>query len=93
MEGAGAGAVLAATAGALAAAVRAAAKEGRGWRRRFGLYKILFYFEAFVHESIIRVLPTPTCTALAIAMLLHVYCAIYDAPRPPFCMPCTIPCW
>jgi len=45
-----------------------------------GLYKILFYFEAFVHESIILLLPTPTCIARTIAMLLHVYCAIYEAP-------------
>jgi len=51
----------------------------------FGLYKILFYFEAFVHESIILLLPTPTCIARTIAMLFHVYCAIYDAtpPTPP----------
>jgi len=47
------------------------------------LYKILFYFEAFVHESIIRLLPPPTCIAHTIAILLHIYCAIYDAlPTP-----------
>ena len=50
---------------------------------RLGLYKILFYFEAFVYESIIRVLPPPTCIARTIAMLLHVYCARYDAPPTP----------
>ena len=35
----------------------------------------------------------PTCIARTIAMLLHVYRAIYDAPRPPICMPCTISYW
>jgi len=48
-----------------------------------GLYKILFDFEAFVHESFILSLPPPTCIARTIAMLLHVYCAIYDAPPTP----------
>jgi len=38
-----------------------------------GLYKILFYFEAFVHESIILLLPPPACIARTIAVLLHVY--------------------
>jgi len=33
-----------------------------------------------VHESIILLLPTPACIARTIAMLLHVYCAIYEAP-------------
>ena len=47
------------------------------------LYKILFHFEAFVHESIIRVLPPRTCIAGTIAIPLHVYCAIYDAPPTP----------
>jgi len=37
----------------------------------------------FVHESIIRVLPAPTCIARTITVLLHVYCAIYDAPPTP----------
>jgi len=47
------------------------------------LYKILFDFEAFVHESIILSLPPPICIALTIAIRLHDYCAIYDAPPPP----------
>jgi len=47
------------------------------------LYKILFYFEAFVHKSIILLLPTATCIARTIAMPLHVYCAIYEAPPTP----------
>jgi len=51
--------------------------------RPFGLHKILFYFEAFVHELTIRLLPPPTCIARTIAILLHVYCAIYDAPPTP----------
>jgi len=45
------------------------------------LHKILFYFEAFVHESIIRALPPPTSIARTIATRAHVYCAIYDAPH------------
>jgi len=53
---------------------------------RTGLYKILFYFEAFVHESIILLLPTPTCIARTIAMILK-------PPRPTICMPCTLPYW
>ena len=48
-----------------------------------GLYKILFYTKAFVHESIILLLPPPTCIACTIAILLHIYCAIYDAPPTP----------
>jgi len=36
-----------------------------------------------VHESIILSLPPSTCTARTIAILLHVYCAIYDAPPTP----------
>ena len=48
---------------------------------RLGLYNIMFYFEAFVHESIIRVLYCPLPPALrTIAILLHVYSAVYDAP-------------
>jgi len=48
-----------------------------------GLCKILFYFKTFMHESIIRLLPPPTCTACTIAMLLYVYSAVYDAPPTP----------
>jgi len=55
----------------------------------FGLDKIfVFYFEIFVHESIIRFLP-PTCIARAIAIVPHDYCAIYD-PRPPTSLLCAI---
>ena len=58
-----------------------------------GLYKILFYFEAFVHESTIRI-PPPTCKAYPIAIRLHDHCAIYVPPlRPPFSKPHTIQCW
>jgi len=64
-------------------------------------YKILFYFEAFVYESIILSLPPPTCIARTIAMLSHVYRAIHDAPPNPIhlyvvfvcCMPGTISYW
>ena len=48
-----------------------------------GLYKILFYVEAFVHESVLLLLPPLTCIARIIAILLHIYCAIYDAPLTP----------
>jgi len=52
---------------------------------QIGLYKILFYFEASVHEPIIRVLPPPTFIARTIAIRLHAHCAVYDAPSdPPF---------
>jgi len=49
----------------------------------FGLYKILFYFDAFVYDSIIRSLPPPTCIARTIAIPLYVHCATYDAPPDP----------
>jgi len=49
----------------------------------FGLYKILHYFEAFEHESIILLSPPPTCIGPTIATRVHDYCAIYDAlPTP-----------
>jgi len=60
---------------------------------RFGLYKIFFYLEAFAHESTILSFPAPTCIAHPGAILLHDYWAIYDSPRPPFCMPYTIHYW
>jgi len=48
-------------------------------------YKTLFYFEVFVHESIILSLPPPTCIARTIAIRLHVHCALHAAPPdPPF---------
>jgi len=36
-----------------------------------------------VHESIILLLLPPACIARTNAILLHVYCAIYDAPPTP----------
>jgi len=48
-----------------------------------GLYKIVLYFLAVVHESIILLFTPPTCIARTIAIFLHTYCAIYDAPPPP----------
>ena len=42
-------------------------------RYSLGIYKISFYFEAFVHEPIILVLPPRTCTACTIARLTRVY--------------------
>jgi len=61
-------------------------RSGRDTRMidsHIGLYTILFYFKDFVHESIILLLPPPTCTARTIAILVHVYCAMYDAPPTP----------
>jgi len=52
-------------------------------RQFVGVYKILFYFEAHVHESIISLLPPPTRIARTIARPLHDYRAIYDPLRPP----------
>jgi len=50
---------------------------------RLAFTRYCFYSEAFVHESIIRVLPPPTCIARTIAILLQVDRAIYDAPPTP----------
>jgi len=36
-----------------------------------------------VHESIIFLLPPPTCIAHTVAMLLQYYCAIFDPPPTP----------
>jgi len=55
----------------------------RSCHSALSLYKIFVHFEAFMHESIIRVLPSPTCIAHNSAILLHDHCAIYDPPRPP----------
>jgi len=54
-----------------------------GGLRIASLYKKFFCFEAVIHESIIFVLPSPTCIAHNSVVLLHDYCAIYDPPRPP----------
>ena len=51
--------------------------------RPLGLYKKLFHLEAFVHESIIRLLPSPTCIAHTIAIPFHDYCAISNTPPDP----------
>jgi len=45
-----------------------------------GLYKIGFYFEAFVYESTILSFPAPTCIVYPGAILLHDYWAVYDLP-------------
>jgi len=49
-----------------------------------GLYKIFVHAEAVVHESIILLLPPPTCIAHTYAILLHDLCAIYDPHPTPF---------
>ena len=41
-----------------------------------GLYKIVIYFESFVHESIVLSFLEPTCIAHTVAILLHDYWAI-----------------
>jgi len=54
-----------------------------------GLNTIFVHVQAFVHESVIRVLPPPL-----FAILLQYYCTTIvqctTAPRPPFCLPYTI---
>ena len=59
-------------------------------QRELSLYNMFVSLEAFVQESIILLFPTPTCVAHTIAVLLQDYCAIYNAPRPPFSVPHTI---
>jgi len=46
----------------------------------FSLYKIFLYFEAFVHESIIHLVPPPTCISHTVATLMHDYWAVYEPP-------------
>ena len=49
------------------------------------LYKILLHFKALLWESIILLLPPPTCKAYPLAILLHGHCTIYaPLPTPPF---------
>ena len=48
-----------------------------------GLYKVMFYFEAVVHESTFLLSPPPTCIAHTVAILLRYYCAIFDPPPDP----------
>jgi len=44
-----------------------------------GLYKILFYFEAVVHKSIILSFPLTTCIAHPGAIPLYDYWTVYDS--------------
>jgi len=44
-----------------------------------GLYKILLYFEAVVHESTIAPFPSPTCIAHSGAKQFHDYSTVYDS--------------
>jgi len=66
---------------ALARAGRVLTQEEGGWP--FSLYTILFDFKALSAESIILLLPPPTCKAYTIALLLHDHCAIYARPPTP----------
>jgi len=53
------------------------AGEARGPVDRYiGLYKILFYFESFVHESIVLSFFRPACIGHTVAILSHDYWAI-----------------
>jgi len=55
-------------------------------KAQVGLYKILVYFEAVVHESTVRVFPPPTCIAHPGAILVHDYWTVYD---PSSDLPCV----
>jgi len=61
--------------------------------RDLRLYKIVFNFKALLWESVILLLPPPTCKAYPIAMLLHDHCAIYAPHRPLLFMPHTVQYW
>jgi len=52
--------------------------------RQLGLYKMFFYFQSFVHESIVLSFFWPACIAHTVAILLHNYWAIYDPPPTSF---------
>ena len=54
-------------------------------RTRLGLCKIFVCFKAFVHESIVRIVPPSTVLRIAhaIAVLLHDRCAMQDPPPTP----------
>ena len=47
------------------------------------MYKLLLHFKALLWESLIFLLPLPTCIVYHIAILLHDHCAIYDLPPSP----------
>ena len=49
------------------------------------LYKIVFHFKALLWESIILLLPPPTCKAYPVARLLHDRCAVHARPPTPAC--------
>jgi len=56
-----------------------------------GLYNIFFYFEAFVHESIILSFPPPTCIGHTVATVMYDQWAVYEPPSDlPFV--CHAPC-
>ena len=59
--------------GAWAEALLEALREAGQAEVHLGLYKILVYFGAIVHESTILSFPTPTCMARPDAILLHDY--------------------
>jgi len=56
-----------------------------------GLYKIFFYVEAFVHESIILSFPSPTRIGHTVAIQMHTYWAVYEPPSD-LLFVCHIPC-
>ena len=64
-------------------------------RQTLVLTRLFFHFEAFAHESIIRVLPPPPYLHCphhrnTAARILR---KIRPSPRPPFCIPSTIHYW
>jgi len=62
---------------------RPRAEQGLGYKLAFTRYCST---SRLVHESTILLLPPPTCIACTIAILVHGYCAIYDAPPPHPCV-------
>ena len=50
---------------------------------KLSLYRILFHVKALLWESIVLSLPSPSCKAYPIAILLHDQCAICNPPTAP----------
>ena len=58
-----------------------------------GLYKILFYFEAFVHETIFVLVPPPIWGPTRLQWYCTTVAQYTFPPRHPCCMPYTIQYW
>jgi len=60
-------------------------KRVKGLTRSIGLYKILFYFEAYVHESMIFFVNTTVVWApYPPPLIAHTIAQYIVSPRPPF---------